>query len=177
MAAASQLTILSPKPRGLHGCRASSNSNAAPFTNLKKQVLGVAAGILAATAVAAATPLEAAATRIEYYATVSEPSCELNFVKSGLGYCDVVVGSGEEVPFAELINVHYTARFADGIVFDSTFKRGRPLTMRLGVGKVIKGLDQGIMGGGGVPPMHVGKMISNNLIVYVGFYAVITEHI
>ncbi|KAL8478942.1 hypothetical protein ACS0TY_030723 [Phlomoides rotata] len=125
MAAASQLTILSPKPRGLHGCRASSNSNAAPFTNLKKQVLGVAAGILAATAVAAATPLEAAATRIEYYATVSEPSCELNFVKSGLGYCDVVVGSGEEVPFAELINV-------------------------------IKGLDQGIMGGGGVPPMHVG---------------------
>jgi len=32
--------------------------------------------------------------------------------------------------------MHYTARFADGTVFDSSYKRGRPLTMRLGVGKV-----------------------------------------
>jgi len=32
--------------------------------------------------------------------------------------------------------VHYTARFADGIVFDSSYKRGRSLTMRIGVGKV-----------------------------------------
>lgn len=104
MAAASQLTILSPKPRTLHVCRASSG---APFSNFRKQVVGVAAGILAATAVAAATPLEADATRIEYYATFSEPSCELNFVKSGLGYCDVVLGSGVEVPFAELINVSF----------------------------------------------------------------------
>ena len=34
------------------------------------------------------------------------------------------------------IQVHYTARFADGTVFDSSYKRGRPLTMRIGVGKV-----------------------------------------
>lgn len=79
--------------------------------------------------------------------------------------------------------VHYTARFADGIVFDSSYKRGRSLTMRIGVGKVqnlffilkylvtvfamllymrvycvqvIKGLDQGILGGEGVPPMRIG---------------------
>lgn len=32
--------------------------------------------------------------------------------------------------------VHYTARFGDGIVFDSSYKRGRSLTMRIGVGKV-----------------------------------------
>ncbi|KAG8373334.1 hypothetical protein BUALT_Bualt11G0013400 [Buddleja alternifolia] len=160
MAAASQLTIFTPKPRNLQTFKASASScstfNTPAATNFKKQVMGVAAGLFAAAAVAAAAPLEADATRIEYYATVSEPSCELNFVKSGLGYCDVVVGSGEEVPFAQLINVHYTARFADGIVFDSTYKRARPLTMRLGMGKVIRGLDQGILGGGGVPPMHVG---------------------
>ncbi|PIN03017.1 FKBP-type peptidyl-prolyl cis-trans isomerase [Handroanthus impetiginosus] len=160
MAAASQLTILSPKPRALHTIKATASCSSfkpSPASgNFKKQIMGVAAGLLAASAVAAATPLSADATRIEYYATVSEPSCELNFVRSGLGYCDVVVGSGEEVPFSQLINVHYTARFADGIVFDSTYKRARPLTMRLGVGKVIKGLDQGILGGGGVPPMQVG---------------------
>lgn len=32
--------------------------------------------------------------------------------------------------------MHYTARFADETVFDSSYKRGRPLTMRIGVGKV-----------------------------------------
>ena len=32
--------------------------------------------------------------------------------------------------------VHYTARFPDGTVFDSSYKRGRPLTMRIGAGKV-----------------------------------------
>ncbi|KAK6118391.1 hypothetical protein DH2020_047808 [Rehmannia glutinosa] len=142
MAAASQLTILTPKPRTLQNFRATascSSISTTPASNLKKQMIGVAAGLFAAAAVAAAAPLEADATRIEYYATVSEPSCELNFVRSGLGYCDVVVGSGEEVPFAQLINVHYTARFADGIVFDSTYKRARPLTMRLGMGKVERG--------------------------------------
>lgn len=36
-----------------------------------------------------------------------------------------------------LFQIHYTARFADGIVFDSSYKRGRPLTMRIGVGKVV----------------------------------------
>ncbi|KAL1568025.1 Photosynthetic NDH subunit of lumenal location 4, chloroplastic [Salvia divinorum] len=156
MAAASHLTILAPKPRTPQTFRAAASCSAVSPVGFKKQIMGVAAGILAASLVASAAPLEANATRIEYFATFSEPSCELNFVRSGLGYCDVVVGSGEEVPFAQLINVHYTARFDDGIVFDSTYKRARPLTMRLGVGKVIKGLDQGILGGGGVPPMHVG---------------------
>jgi peptidylprolyl isomerase len=36
------------------------------------------------------------------------------------------------------MQIHYTARFGDGIVFDSSYKRGRPLTMRIGVGKVDK---------------------------------------
>ncbi|KAH6808184.1 FK506-binding protein 16-2 [Perilla frutescens var. frutescens] len=157
MAASSHLTILSLKSGTTFRPTAlCSTVNPIPSplitTAFKKQMMG----FLAASVVAAAAPLEADATRIEYFATVSEPSCELNFVRSGLGYCDVVVGSGDPVPFAQLINIHYTARFGDGVVFDSTYKRARPLTMRLGVGKVIKGLDQGILGGGGVPPMQVG---------------------
>ncbi|CAI9758247.1 unnamed protein product [Fraxinus pennsylvanica] len=159
MAATSPLTVITPKSRYLQTfkTRASSSRHCATNTisSVKKQIFQVGIGLLAASVVAA-TPLEAEATRIEYYATFSEPSCEFNFVRSGLGYCDLAVGSGEEVPFGQLINVHYTARFADGIVFDSSYKRARPLTMRLGLGKVIKGLDQGILGGGGVPPMQVG---------------------
>ncbi|KAG8478629.1 hypothetical protein CXB51_028488 [Gossypium anomalum] len=121
----------------------------------KQCVFNVGVGLLAASLLAC-SPLEADATRIEYFATVGEPQCELNYAKSGLGYCDVIVGSGVEAPRGELVNIHYTARFADGIVFDSSYKRARPLTMRIGLGKVIKGLDQGILGGEGVPSMLVG---------------------
>ncbi|XP_022844363.1 photosynthetic NDH subunit of lumenal location 4, chloroplastic [Olea europaea var. sylvestris] len=159
MAATSPLTVITPVSRSLQTLKTSVSSSlhctTNPIPNVKKHIFQVGVGLLAASVVAAA-PLEAEATRIEYYATFAEPSCELNFVRSGLGYCDLAVGSGEVVPFGQLINVHYTARFADGIVFDSSYKRARPLTMRLGLGKVIKGLDQGILGGGGVPPMQVG---------------------
>uniref|UniRef100_A0A0F7H0X2 peptidylprolyl isomerase n=1 Tax=Francoa sonchifolia TaxID=23250 RepID=A0A0F7H0X2_9ROSI len=121
----------------------------------KKWIFDLGIGVLAASVVGL-SPLDANATRVEYYATVGEPSCELNFAKSGLGYCDVLIGSGVEAPLGELIDIHYTARFGDGTVFDSSYKRARPLTMRIGMGKVIKGLDQGILGGEGVPPMLVG---------------------
>ncbi|XP_023003750.1 photosynthetic NDH subunit of lumenal location 4, chloroplastic [Cucurbita maxima] len=133
----------------------SSSSSSSSVSAAKKAISNVGVGVLAAS-VLALSPLDANATRIEYYATVGEPLCEFRYVPSGLGYCDLAVGSGEEVPYNELINVHYTARFADGIVFDSSYKRARPLTMRIGVGKVIRGLDQGILGGEGVPPMLVG---------------------
>ncbi|KVH41719.1 Peptidyl-prolyl cis-trans isomerase, FKBP-type [Cynara cardunculus var. scolymus] len=103
--------------------------------NNKRRLLDMGVALLAATMLFS-SPFDANATRIEYYATVAEPSCELQFAPSGLGYCDVAVGFGEEVPYSQLINIHYTARFADGTVFDSSYKRGRPLTMRVGVGKV-----------------------------------------
>lgn len=41
-------------------------------------------------------------------------------------------------------------------MFDSSYERGRPLTFRVGVGEVIKGWDQGILGGDGIPPMLAG---------------------
>lgn len=126
--------------------------------------MGIGVLALSATAVS-----DAKATRIEYYATVGEPLCDMRFVKSGLGYCDVAVGTGVQPPAGELINIHYTARFADGTVFDSSYKRGRPLTLRIGRGKVLPGLDQGILGGGGVPPMLVGgkrKLMIPPLLAY-----------
>uniref|UniRef100_J3MGL4 peptidylprolyl isomerase n=1 Tax=Oryza brachyantha TaxID=4533 RepID=J3MGL4_ORYBR len=54
------------------------------------------------------------------------------------------------------VQAHYTGRLEDGTVFDSSYKRGKPLTIRVGVGEVIKGWDQGIVGGEGIPPMLAG---------------------
>ncbi|CDY42648.1 BnaC01g00600D [Brassica napus] len=101
------------------------------FTAAKKNVFGMGLGLLAAT-ILSITPLDADATRIEYYATVGDPLCEYSYAKSGLGFCDIAVGFGDKAPRGVLVNVHYTARFADGTLFDSTYKRARPLTMRIG---------------------------------------------
>ncbi|KAJ3695789.1 hypothetical protein LUZ60_001166 [Juncus effusus] len=133
----------------------------------RRRFMELSMGVLASSLFLTAE--EANATRIEYYATVGEKLCDLNFAKSGLGFCDVEIGTGVKPPRGELINIHYTARFGDGIVFDSSYKRARPLTMRIGVGKVIRGLDQGIMGGDGVPPMRAGgkrKLMIPPLLAY-----------
>ncbi|XP_019086159.1 PREDICTED: photosynthetic NDH subunit of lumenal location 4, chloroplastic isoform X2 [Camelina sativa] len=139
-------------------CLCSSSTDCEPKLSVKKRVFGMGLGFLAAS-ILSLTPLDADATRIEYYATVGDPLCEYSYAKSGLGFCDLDVGFGDEAPRGVMVNfgqIHYTARFADGTLFDSSYKRARPLTMRIGVGKVIRGLDQGILGGEGVPPMRVG---------------------
>ncbi|KAL5212572.1 hypothetical protein ABZP36_023419 [Zizania latifolia] len=128
----------------------------------RRELLALGAGFVASAGLLCPAG-DAGATRIEYFATVGEKLCDMTVVKSGLGYCDVEVGTGAQPPRGQLINVHYTARFTDGTVFDSSYKRGRPLTMRLGAGKILRGLEQGISGGGGVPPMLVGTVRNSEI--------------
>ncbi|RVX02775.1 Peptidyl-prolyl cis-trans isomerase FKBP13, chloroplastic [Vitis vinifera] len=106
--------------------------------------------------------------------------CELTVAPSGLAFCDKVVGTGPEAVEGQLIKViknsifsvwlmedseipnfvneqaHYVGKLESGKVFDSSYDRGKPLTFRIGVGEVIRGWDQGILGGDGVPPMLAG---------------------
>ncbi len=42
--------------------------------------------------------------------------------------------------------VHYTGKLQDGTKFDSSLDRGRPLTVVLGKGEVIKGWEEGLVG-------------------------------
>ncbi|KAK4491041.1 hypothetical protein RD792_001762 [Penstemon davidsonii] len=79
----------------------------------------------------------------------SSQLCEFTAAPSGLAFCDKVVGTGPEA-------AHYVGRLEDGKVFDSSYNRGKPLTFRVGVGEVIKGWDQGIIGGDGIPAMLAG---------------------
>ncbi|XP_009604684.1 peptidyl-prolyl cis-trans isomerase FKBP13, chloroplastic-like [Nicotiana tabacum] len=82
--------------------------------------------------------------------------CEFTVIPSGLSYCDKVVGYGPEAVKGQLIKAHYVGKLENGKVFDSSYNRGKPLTFRVGVGEVIKGWDQGILGGDGFPPMLTG---------------------
>lgn len=59
---------------------------------------------------------------------------------------DVVVGVGEEATAGNRIVVHYTGRFVDGTIFDSSVTRSEPFQFVLGSGQVIRGWDEGIVG-------------------------------
>jgi len=59
---------------------------------------------------------------------------------------ETTMGTGLVAESGKRIVVHYTGRFVDGAVFDSSVTRGEPFQFVLGVGQVIAGWDQGIVG-------------------------------
>lgn len=59
---------------------------------------------------------------------------------------DIVVGDGKAVVKGALITTHYKGTLEDGIVFDSSWEKGRPFQCVIGTGRVIKGWDIGLMG-------------------------------
>jgi len=64
--------------------------------------------------------------------------------QSGLEYIEVEAGTGAQAKAGDTVSVHYTGKFQDGKVFDSSVSRGEPITFPLGKGNVIKGWDEGI---------------------------------
>jgi len=65
--------------------------------------------------------------------------------ESGLYYVETLAGTGEQPSVGDVVKVHYTGKFLNGKVFDSSVDRGEPLEFQVGIGQVIKGWDEGIM--------------------------------
>jgi peptidylprolyl isomerase len=63
---------------------------------------------------------------------------------SGLQYTEIVAGTGAAPNPGDIVSVDYTGTLTNGVVFDSSYKRGQPLQFPLGQGQVIKGWDEGI---------------------------------
>jgi peptidylprolyl isomerase len=59
----------------------------------------------------------------------------------------LVTGTGPEVKSGQTISVNYVGvSYTSGEEFDSSWKTGQPLSTPIGVGKVIPGWDQGLVG-------------------------------
>lgn len=65
---------------------------------------------------------------------------------NGLKQADLVIGDGPTPMLGQLIVVHYTGWLQDGGKFDSSIDYGEPFTFNLGMGQVIGGWDQGLVG-------------------------------
>ena len=64
--------------------------------------------------------------------------------KSGLKYVEIVEGTGPTPQHGQLIEVHYTGWLTNGSKFDSSRDKGKPYSLHLGMGEVIKGWDEAL---------------------------------
>lgn len=84
---------------------------------------------------------------------------------------DTVEGQGVGAKAGDTLTVHYTGVLPDGTMFDSSVARNSPIVVVLGMGEVIKGWDQGLVGmkAGGtrllaIPPALGYGGVANGLI-------------
>ena len=64
---------------------------------------------------------------------------------SGLKIQDLKVGDGASPKPGQTITVHYVGSLEDGTEFNNSYKTGAPIDFEIGVARVIKGWDEGLM--------------------------------
>merc|ERR1712070_467455 len=66
-----------------------------------------------------------------------------------MGFTKDIIAPGDGVTFpkaGQKLQMHYTGTLEDGSKFDSSRDKGKPFGFQIGVGQVIKGWDEGVMG-------------------------------
>lgn len=81
-------------------------------------------------------PENADELRVPIYFSQSEP-LEIEVLKEG---------AGQSAKEGDSVAVHYTGTLENGAKFDSSLDRGQPFVFTLGIGQVIKGWDEGVLG-------------------------------
>ena len=77
---------------------------------------------------------------------------------------DTVVGEGNVVKPGSIVSIHYTGRLiSNGKKFDSSVDRNQPFETQIGVGRLIRGWDIGIVG------MKVGGKRTLNIPSEMGY--------
>lgn len=55
-------------------------------------------------------------------------------------------GAGEPIQPGNQIEAHYLGQIWNGNIFDNSYDRGEPLSFTVGIGMVIQGWDEGLIG-------------------------------
>jgi peptidylprolyl isomerase len=102
------------------------------------KVMAIAMATVVAGALAAGTPISAAAQSPGKTMTTA----------SGLQIADIKGGTGATPKTGQICVMHYTGWLyqngAKGAKFDSSVDRGQPFEFPIGTGRVIKGWDEGV---------------------------------
>jgi len=85
-----------------------------------------------------------AAERAEKAAELDKYSTGFEQTESGLRYQITQNGDGPQAEKGKTVSVHYKGTLTDGTVFDSSYKRNKPIDFPLGMGQVIAGWDEGV---------------------------------
>lgn len=67
---------------------------------------------------------------------------DMEFTNSGLFYRILAPGEGAPLQWADYIKVHYRGYFLDGKEFDSSYKRGEPISFY--IGNMVDGWNEGL---------------------------------
>ena len=108
--------------------------------------------VLAGCGTEDATKKHAATDAQTEHATTDKGTTQVTRQKtpSGLEYEIMHEGSGASPERGKKVTVHYTGWLNEdgqpGTKFDSSVDRGRPFTFNIGLGQVIRGWDEGVMG-------------------------------
>jgi len=79
----------------------------------------------------------------------ASPDADMNNITTtadGLQIQDLTIGTGAEAKNGDTITVNYLGTLTNGTKFDSSYDRNQPFTTQIGVGQVIKGWDEGMVG-------------------------------
>ena len=58
----------------------------------------------------------------------------------------LIEGNGDIVEAGDTIHCHYLGQVWNGEMFDNSYDRGQALSFQIGVGMVIRGWDEGLLG-------------------------------
>lgn len=78
--------------------------------------------------------------------TVTSTVSNSQTLPDGLKIEDEKIGTGAEVKSGDTISINYLGTLENGQKFDSSYDRGVPFETQIGVGQVIKGWDEGVVG-------------------------------
>lgn len=76
---------------------------------------------------------------------LEELKAGMQVTESGLYYKITKKTDGKAPKAGDNVKVHYAGKLTNGTEFDSSFKRNEPLEIPIGMGRVIKGWDEGIL--------------------------------